>query len=75
MALAEGILANAIESIYNQMDAAADGTPKTNSWLARQLAKAITDQIKTAEIAEGKVIISVSGQALGTPNPAPIKVV
>ena len=79
MALVENVLASAMETIYNQMDAAASGTPKTNQWLAQQLAKAITDQIKTAEIAAGKVIISVSGgsgaPAVGMPNPAGIKVV
>jgi hypothetical protein len=79
MALVESVLAEALESIYNQMDAAAGSTPKTNKWFAEQLAKAVTDQIKTAEIAAGKVIVSVSGgsgaPAVGTPNPAPIKVV
>jgi hypothetical protein len=75
MALVESVLSNALESVYNQMDAAASGEPKTNKWLAEQLAKAITDQIKTAEIAAGKVIVSVSGNATGTPNPSPIKVV
>jgi hypothetical protein len=75
MALVESVLSNALESVYNQMDASASGTPKTNKWLAEQLAKAITDQIKTAEIAAGKVIVSVSGNAVGTPNPSPIKVV
>jgi hypothetical protein len=75
MALVESALSNALESIYNQMDVAASGTPKTNKWLAEQLAKAVTDQIKTAEIAAGKVIISVSGNATGTPNSSPIKVV
>jgi hypothetical protein len=43
------------------------------------MAKAITDQIKTAEIASGKVIVSVSGgsgaPAVGVANPAPIQVV
>jgi hypothetical protein len=42
------------------------------------LAKAIDDQIKTAEIAAGQVIISVSGgseaPAVGIPNPTSIKV-
>jgi DNA repair ATPase RecN len=75
MALVESVLSNAIERIYNQMDAAASETPKTNKWLAEQLAKAVTDQIKTAEIAAGEVIVSVSGNAAGTPNPSPIMVV
>jgi hypothetical protein len=79
MALVESVLANAIKSIYSQMDAAASGEPKTSAWLAEQLAKAITDQIKTAEIGARQVIVSVSGgsgaPAVGVPNQAPIKVV
>ena len=79
MALVESVLASAIKNIYAQMDAAASSDPKTSEWLAEQLAKAITDQIKTAEIGSGQVIIAVSGgsgtPAVGTPNPAPIKVV
>ncbi|MDR0403582.1 MAG: hypothetical protein LBH35_08360 [Treponema sp.] len=74
MALVESVLENALNSIYNQMDAAAGGTPKTSQWFAHELAKAITDQIKTAEIASGKVIVSVTGQAAGIPNTAPIGV-
>jgi hypothetical protein len=56
--LVESVLANAFEDIYNQMDAAAGSAPKTNKWFAEQLAKAITDQIKTAEVESG---ISVQG--------------
>lgn len=79
MALVASVLATAIKNIYSQMDVAVSGEPKTSEWLAEQLAKAITDQIKTAEISAGQVIIAVSGgsgaPAVGVPNTAPIKVV
>jgi hypothetical protein len=75
MALNENTLKSALVTVFNGMDSSAAGTPKTNEWYAGELAKAITDQIKTAETAAGKVIVSVSGNAAGTPNPSPIKVV
>jgi hypothetical protein len=78
VALQESALADALKSIYAQMAAAASGVPKDDGWFAEQLAKAITDQTKTAGIAAGSVIISVSGgsgaPAVGTSNPGEIKV-
>jgi hypothetical protein len=67
-------LESGIKSIYRQMH---DGdTTKDDDWLAEQLAGLLsdaiastgTDQIKTAGIPAGTVIVSVSGQATGTPN-------
>ena len=79
MALNENTLKTTLLSIFNAMDAAAEGTPKTNEWYAGELAKAITNQIKMAGIPMGQVIVSVSGgsgaPAVGVPNPNPIQVV
>jgi hypothetical protein len=58
MALDESTLAGALKDIAAQMRNAASGTPKDDDWYAEQMAKAITDQIKTAEVAEG---IDVAG--------------
>jgi hypothetical protein len=63
-----------LKAIFDAMD----GKEKTTKWYADQMAKAISDQIKTAAIPAGKVIIAVAGgsglPATGTPNPAEIKV-
>jgi hypothetical protein len=79
MALNETTLASALKGIYAEMRDSASGSPKDDDWFAEKMAKAITDQIKTAEIASGKVIVSVSGgsgaPAVGVANPAPIQVV
>jgi hypothetical protein len=74
VALQNSALASALKTIFDAMDNAASSTPKDNRWYAEQMAKAITDQIKTAGIPAGSVIVSVSGQATGTPNAAEIKV-
>ena len=58
MALNENTLKSELLSIFSAMDAAAAGTPKTNDWYAGELAKAITNQIKTAEVNAG---IDVTG--------------
>jgi hypothetical protein len=58
MALNESALADALKGIYKEMGDAASGSPKDDIWLAEKLAKAITDQIKTAEVNAG---IAVSG--------------
>ena len=58
MALNENTLKTALLSVFNAMDAAAGGAPKTNEWYAGELAKAITNQIKTAEVNVG---IDVTG--------------
>jgi hypothetical protein len=67
-----------LRSIYEQMHAG--DTAKDDEWHAEQLAELLSDaisstgtaQIKTAGIPVGKVIVSVAGQATGTPNAAEI---
>jgi hypothetical protein len=78
MALQESALAGALKTIYASMASAAADAPKGDDWFAEQVAKAITDQIKTAGIAAGSVITAVSGgsgaPAVGTPNADELKV-
>ena len=61
-------------TIFTEMEAAASGTPKTKEWYAEKIAQAITDQIKSAEVPPGTVVIEVAGTAKGIPNPIGIKV-
>jgi len=61
-------------TIFTEMEAAASGTPKTKEWYAEKIAQAITDQIKSAEIPPGTVVVEVAGAAKGVPNPVGIKV-
>jgi hypothetical protein len=74
MALQDSALAQTLKTIFDAMGNAA----RDNQWYADQMAKAITDQIKTAAIPVGQVIVGVAGgsgaPATGTPNPAEIKV-
>jgi hypothetical protein len=74
MAVTKSKLETDLKNIFRTMQ---DGS-KTDDWLAAQLADAISKQILTAEIAAGKVIVSVSGgsgaPAVGVSNPAPIGV-
>ncbi|NVP23978.1 hypothetical protein [Treponema phagedenis] len=56
--------------IFTEMEAA----PQTKEWYAEKIAKAITEQIKCAEIPPGTVVIEVAGTAKGIPNPIGIKV-
>jgi hypothetical protein len=59
MALVESVLADALKSIGAEMrNAASSGSPKDDDWYAGQLAKAITAQIKTADVNAG---IAVAG--------------
>ena len=57
-------------TIFTEMEAA----PQTKEWYAEKVAKAITEQIKCAEIPPGTVVIEVAGTAKGIPNPVGIKV-
>jgi hypothetical protein len=50
MALQESALASALEAIFSEMETAAAEQPKDNHWYAQQVAKAVTDQIKTAQV-------------------------
>jgi hypothetical protein len=58
MALNDNAFSQKLEAIFEAMDSAASGAPKTNQWYAEQLAKAIDDQIKTADVNAG---IDVAG--------------
>jgi hypothetical protein len=58
MALSDGSFAAVLKGIFKQMRDNADGQPKDDDWYADQLAKAIDDQIKTADVDPG---IAVSG--------------
>jgi hypothetical protein len=74
MALQEDALAQALKTIFDDMDR----EPRDSQWYADQAAKAVTDQIKTAAVPVGTVVVSVSGgsgaPAVGVPNPTEIKV-
>jgi hypothetical protein len=75
MAVVDSVLSIKLKTIFDLMDSSAAGdAPKDNQWLANELAKAIDDQIKTAAIPAGSVVVTVTGQAAGVPNPAPINV-
>ena len=67
-------LQQALLTIFTEMEAAASGMPKTKEWYAEKIAQAITDQIKSAEIPPGTVVVEVAGAAKGVPNPVGIKV-
>jgi hypothetical protein len=68
MALNENALAVALETLFASME----GDPMSNHDYAAGLAKAITDQIKTAEVPSGAVIVSATG---GVANPGGINIV
>jgi hypothetical protein len=72
MALVESALATDLKAIFKQMHSG--DTSKDDDWYAEQFAKAVTDHIKRAAVPTGAVIIGVTGQAVGTPNPTPINV-
>lgn len=79
MALEASRLEAELVRIFKDMEGAAANSPRDFYWYAREVAKAVTDQIKTAEVPSGSVIVAVSGgsgaPAVGAPNPAGIKVV
>jgi hypothetical protein len=74
------MLESGLKSIYRQMHD--EDVSKDDGWFAEQLAELIsdavaatgTDQIKTAGVPAGTVIVSVAGQAVGTPNAGEITV-
>jgi hypothetical protein len=70
MALDDDTFAQKLKVIFDVMDGAAGGTPKTNQWYAEQLAKAIDDQIKTADVNAG---IGVAGGTQSGGPPAGAK--
>jgi hypothetical protein len=64
MALNENTLAEALENIFESMK----NEPMSNRDYAVKFAKAITDQIKTAAVPTDRVVVSVTGQAVGVKN-------
>jgi hypothetical protein len=65
MALSDSALATVLKGIFRQMRDNAGGIPKDDDWYADQLAKAIDDQIKTADVNAG---ISVDGGTVSGGN-------
>lgn len=68
MALDDSKLASALKNIYSEMKTAAADSPKDDDWFAEKLAKAITDQIKTAEVNAGISVTIPSTSAPGSPS-------
>jgi hypothetical protein len=58
MALSDSGFAAVLKGIFKQMRDNSGGEPKDDDWYAEELAKAIDDQIKTADVDIG---IAVSG--------------
>ena len=69
----ENALRTRLENIFNQMNSGDES--KDDKWFAGQLAAAIaatgTDQIRTAAVPAGRVVIGATAAVL---NPAPINV-
>jgi hypothetical protein len=68
MALNDAALAGALKDIFRQMRDNAGGTPKDDDWYAGQLAKAVTDQIKTADVNAGIAVSIPSTSTEGSPS-------
>ena len=64
MALNDSAFAQALKSIFDAMDGAAAGAPKDNAWYAAELAKAINEEIKKADVLPGSLSNS-AGSVLG----------
>jgi hypothetical protein len=71
MALNPEKLATDLKKIYKEMSDSASSSPKDDAWFAEQLASAITNQIKTAAIPVGEVLVQAQA---GVPNSMPIAV-
>jgi hypothetical protein len=70
MALVDKTLADNLLALYREMETA----PMDMTTYAAKMAKILDDQTKTAGVPAGTVIVSVVGQATGTPNAAEIPV-
>jgi hypothetical protein len=68
MALSDTVLAEKLKTIFDTMDTSAADSPKNNAWYAEQMAKAITDQIKTAEVNPGIPVSIPSTSPSGSPS-------
>jgi hypothetical protein len=60
MALNDGAFKNVLLGIFREMWAGAGGKTKDIDWYADKMAKAIDDQIKTAEVMPG-ITVATSG--------------
>jgi hypothetical protein len=70
VALVDKTLSDNLKELYEEMEA----SPMTASTYAGKMAKILDDQTKTAGVPAGTVIVSVVGNATGTPNAAEIPV-
>jgi hypothetical protein len=68
MALSDTALAEKFKTIFDTMDTSAAESPKDNAWYAEQMAKAINDQIKTAEVNPGISVSIPSTSPSGSPS-------
>jgi len=66
MALSDSAFKAVLLGIFDAMSSAASGSPKNNEWYAGELAKAIDDQVKTADVLPGIAVAgdTASGGAL-----------
>jgi hypothetical protein len=70
MALVDKTLADSLLALYKEMAA----SPMDTGTYAAKMAKVLDDQIKTAAVPAGSVIVDVTGQAAGIPNSTEIAV-
>jgi hypothetical protein len=70
MALSQDTLKNDLLGLFTE----ARKSPMTEDDYAGRLAGILVKHIRTAAVPAGAVIVSVSGQATGAPNPAEIAV-
>jgi hypothetical protein len=66
--LQDSVFANKLKAIFDTMDTSAADNPKDNAWYAEQLAKAISEQIKTAEVNPGISVTIPSTSSPGSPS-------
>lgn len=71
MALNDNSFSIKLQALYSEMTE----NPMSMQDYADKMAKLLDDQTKTAEVPPGRVIVQVTGDAVGTPNPAGISVV
>jgi hypothetical protein len=66
---AKDVLKSDIEKVCSALDEMPSGG---NAYFAEKLADAIDKYVKTLGLAAGTVVVAVTGQAVGTPNAAPL---
>jgi hypothetical protein len=57
-----------LKAIFDSMDTSAADSPKDNAWYAKELAKVINEQIKTADVNPGISVTIPSTSAPGSPS-------